>query len=232
MGLSALDGTEGDAADLGLEHETAKQVASADVLILNKTDLTTTQQRELISARLSTINPMATLLESSYSQVPLGEILGIRAFDHVRLVNTLAALAEQSRGQGRRGSKSKFCVPYAPKVGHGIESCMVCGLDEQKVVYDPEKVRAWMADVLWEGVAGGVYRCKGLFLGLKEPESDDELLAASDESEVAYTLQGVGKLFEIDPAPRVEVPQSRFLFIGRGLKQDVLQSGLQRCQAS
>jgi G3E family GTPase len=68
--ISALDGTEGDFVNLGLEHETAKQVASADVLILNKADLTTVQQRGHISARLrTTMRGLWTLLQLSGGKV-------------------------------------------------------------------------------------------------------------------------------------------------------------------
>ena len=50
-----------------------------------------------------------------------------------------------------------------------------------------------MAEVLWEGTAGYVYRCKGLFRGPPEEEPSD--------AKVSHALQGVGKLFEIEEAP-------------------------------
>ena len=70
---------------------------------------------------------------------------------------------------------------------HGIESVLLQG--SEGASYDPCKVRDWMAEVLWEGSAGYVYRCKGLFRGTPEEASTGQ---------VAHAVQGVGKLFEIE----------------------------------
>eukprot|EP00746_Dinoflagellata_sp_MGD_P121230 gnl/MRDRNA2_/MRDRNA2_56471_c0_seq2.p1 gnl/MRDRNA2_/MRDRNA2_56471_c0~~gnl/MRDRNA2_/MRDRNA2_56471_c0_seq2.p1 ORF type:complete len:236 (-),score=35.78 gnl/MRDRNA2_/MRDRNA2_56471_c0_seq2:242-949(-) len=84
---------------------------------------------------------------------------------------------------------------------------------------DPEKVERWLGPVLWEGSAGQVYRCKGLFMGQEEPGS----------SPAPYALQGVGQIFEVLEAPDTEVEQSKFLFIGQALDRKALISGLEQC---
>lgn len=265
--LSGLDGAAGagDAGDLGLEAEIAKQVACADVLVLNKADLSTDEQRGEIRERLTIMNPTARMLESTYSQVALDRILGIKAFDHSRLTETLSALAGDdggshgdahghshghehgsdsgSAGLGHghgdvqaAGKRTRTAGRYVAKAGHGIDSCFLRGADG--ALYDSQRVRAWMSDVLWENSAGGVYRCKGLFRGPPEDDSDMEQdggdAQAGDQpmekgKDVVFALQGVGKLFEIDAVPEVDVPYSRFLFVGRGLKAEILEEGLRKC---
>lgn len=251
----------GDAGGLGLEKETVKQVACADVLILNKGDLSSEAERARIAAHLATMNPTAVLLESVYSVVPLDRILGIKAFDRSRLAESLAGLSLPDRRDHHHGNGvglghvhaghspgghdahdpgCKECQDIHSGHGHllvadhGVESFLLRG-DSPATLYDSERVRSWMADVLWEGSAGGVYRCKGLFQG---PADDDENSCSVDGSGgaaeqrplMAYALQGVGRLFEIEEVPHaMPVAQSKFLFIGKGLQWRALEEGLRRC---
>merc|ERR1711933_662601 len=85
--------TCGDASILGLEAEAAKQIACADVLVLNKIDLVPKDSdRENVTKRVTSMNPSATVLESTRAVVPLDAILGIGAFDRQRLATSLANL--------------------------------------------------------------------------------------------------------------------------------------------
>nr|UVT37965.1 CobW domain-containing protein 2 [Karlodinium veneficum] len=242
--MSALDGKEasgsgGDAEELGLEAETSKQVACADVLVLNKCDLAAQTDRARISERLRRMNPAAKQLESTYAVVSLESILGIRAFDRHRIATQIAdlALPEAGHGDGHghdngHGHDSEHMHGHdsgydgnsseRTSVGHsnnghtvsritgsrvtghrGIESYLLRGPDSPSALFDPDKVEKWMADVLWDGTAGGVYRCKGLFWGLHEDADEDEPMEESSDG-VAYALQGVGRLFEIEEAPQVK----------------------------
>ena len=65
----------------GVENEAAEQVAFADVLVLNKTDLVTPEELAALRDRLRAINGGAKILEALHSRVPVKEVLGIRAFD-------------------------------------------------------------------------------------------------------------------------------------------------------
>merc|ERR1712232_1026870 len=94
--VAAPAGGGGDMGMLGLEAESAKQVACADVLILNKMDLVgSSDARRAIADRVRRINPAATQIESTRSIVPLGDILGIRAFDRGQLSSSLENLEKQ-----------------------------------------------------------------------------------------------------------------------------------------
>ena len=62
-------------------EEVQEQLAFADVLLLNKCDLVTDDERLEIEKRVRAINPMARLLSTSNSNVPMEQILGVEAFE-------------------------------------------------------------------------------------------------------------------------------------------------------
>ncbi|MDX2084160.1 MAG: GTP-binding protein [Candidatus Melainabacteria bacterium] len=62
-------------------HECQQQVAFADVLVLNKTDLVSPEALRHLHQRLKGINPLAQCYEAVQAQVPLENILDIHGFD-------------------------------------------------------------------------------------------------------------------------------------------------------
>lgn len=68
------------------QHEAEEQVAFADVLILNKTDLVSAEDLAKVEARLAALNPHARLHKTVKSNVALSEILDAGAFDLSRLL--------------------------------------------------------------------------------------------------------------------------------------------------
>jgi G3E family GTPase len=67
-------------------HEAEEQVAFADVIVLNKTDLVTPAELEEVEARIRSINRSASVLRAEKANVPLGELLGRGAFDLDRIL--------------------------------------------------------------------------------------------------------------------------------------------------
>jgi len=67
-------------------HEAEEQIAFADVILLNKTDLVTPQELEQVRQKVRAINNQATLHETVNAQVPLDRILGLGAFDLGRIL--------------------------------------------------------------------------------------------------------------------------------------------------
>ena len=61
-------------------EEVQEQLAFADVLVLNKTDLVDETTRIAIERRVRAINPVARLLTSRNADVPMEELLGVEAF--------------------------------------------------------------------------------------------------------------------------------------------------------
>lgn len=67
--------------DEGVENEAVEQVAFADVLVLNKTDLVSSDELDTVRTKLRGINANAKMLECQQSRVFAEAVLGIRAFD-------------------------------------------------------------------------------------------------------------------------------------------------------
>ncbi len=68
-------------------EEVQEQLAFADVLLLNKSDLVTDDERLDIEQRVRAINPMARMLSTSNSNVPMDQILGVEAFELERALS-------------------------------------------------------------------------------------------------------------------------------------------------
>eukprot|EP01068_Selenidium_serpulae_P002358 Selendium_serpulae@DN2400_c0_g1_i1.p1 len=105
-------------------------------------------------------------------------------------------------------------------------------------------------DILWEVTHGLVYRCKGLFLAVNDSPTvavdDLDCLVASQNGETQrlgiFAVQGVGGNFEIERAYPLQQTaflshthdtpfQSKFLFVGRGLKRQHLFDAIVDCRS-
>ncbi len=67
-------------------HEAEEQVAFADVIVLNKTDLVTPEELDAVETRIRTINRSARVLRAEKAKVPLNEVLGRGSFDLSRIL--------------------------------------------------------------------------------------------------------------------------------------------------
>ncbi len=66
---------------LGRSDESTEQVAFADVLVLNKTDLVNGEALDKLEARLRGMNRMARVVRSERANVPVDTVLNLGAFD-------------------------------------------------------------------------------------------------------------------------------------------------------
>ena len=74
--------------------EAKNQIAFADVIVLNKTDLVTEAELREVEGRIRAINPYATLHKTTRCQVPLDQVLGRNAFDLDRILEIEPAFLE------------------------------------------------------------------------------------------------------------------------------------------
>ena len=58
------------------------QVEFADVILINKVDLVTDEDLELLKGMIKKLNPQAKLIETTYGKVPLNNILATGRFDY------------------------------------------------------------------------------------------------------------------------------------------------------
>ena len=96
----ALDGivTLVDAAhieqQIGRSDESTEQIAFADVLVLNKTDLVNGEVLDRLEARLQDMNRMAQVVRSERANVSLDRVLNLSAFDLDQVLERRPAFLE------------------------------------------------------------------------------------------------------------------------------------------
>ena len=71
---------------LGEHHEAEEQIAFADVVLLNKTDLVDADGLEGVETRIRKINPYTKIIRTAHCEAPLDNILGLDAFSLDRVL--------------------------------------------------------------------------------------------------------------------------------------------------
>lgn len=71
----------------GAINEALQQVAFADKILLNKTDLVTQEEKDALKKRLTKINQFASVIETERSRAPLDKILGLNSFNMESILN-------------------------------------------------------------------------------------------------------------------------------------------------
>ncbi|MGI0479706.1 CobW family GTP-binding protein [Geminocystis sp. CENA526] len=61
--------------------EAQEQIAFADVILLNKTDLVTSEELENLEKRIRSMNAMAKIYRTQNAEIEMNQLLGIRSFD-------------------------------------------------------------------------------------------------------------------------------------------------------
>ncbi|MER7408620.1 CobW family GTP-binding protein [Streptomyces cacaoi] len=182
----------------GVGHQVVDQIAFADRIVLNKTDLVDAADIAALTERLRGINATAEVLTSSHADVDLTAILGVGAFD---LAHTMAV------DPGWLDEREHHHDPEVASVSVEFDGAL-----------DRAAFESWLSGLV--GARGGdLYRLKGI--------------VALDDHPRRFVLQGVHRMFELQPASawRGEPRVSRAVFIGKGLDREELTSGLLGCAA-
>ena len=61
--------------------ETQDQIGFADVIVLNKIDAISSEEVKQVEQKIKSINSLARIIKTSYSEVPINEVFGIEAFN-------------------------------------------------------------------------------------------------------------------------------------------------------
>jgi G3E family GTPase len=224
--------------------EAKNQIAFADVILLNKTDLVTPAQLAEVEARIRAINPYAKLHRTVKAAVPISEILGRNAFDLDRILEIEPAFLEAEDHGHDHGHhhdhdhKGADCDHPSHKHDHDHDHAAPSqaahshgGLkhyhdeDMQSVALvidgdvDPEKFMPWINDYI-QTEGGSILRSKGI-------------LAFKGEAR-RFVFQGVHMVLDGDlqrdwkPG---EKRTSKIVFIGRELKRAEIEKGFLACAA-
>lgn len=109
-------------------HEAADQIAFADVIVLNKTDLVTPEELEAVEARIRQINRFARIHRTQRAAMPIAEVLDRGAFDLKRVLEM----------------EPNFLTDDAHEHNDDVVSMSF----EVERPIDPEKFNAWISALL------------------------------------------------------------------------------------
>ncbi len=203
-------------------REAAEQIAFADQIILNKTDLVTEDELASIEARLRRLNPLAPIHRAQRSNVPLDAILGRGGFDLDRIVELEPEFLNPPHGEAGHVHDEDCGHDHH----HGHDHHDHVHDDEIKGVslslpgpVDSQKVTRWLNDLL-AAQGPDILRAKGI------------LAVAGDDRRLVF--QAVHMILEGDFQRewRADEPRaSRMVFIGRKLDEAQLKRGFEACAA-
>ncbi len=71
----------------GVENEAEEQIAFADRIILNKTDLVSAEELASVTERIKALNPVAQIIPTTKSAVDPAKVLGVGGFNLERVMN-------------------------------------------------------------------------------------------------------------------------------------------------
>ena len=122
-------------------HEAIEQIAFADVVLLNKTDLITLEELATLSKRIRSLNAIAFIQPTSHCNVNLDSILGVKAFD---LKNALAVDPQFLDEKDHEHDRSVFSVAICkPGVVNG------------------DKLNRWLYQLV-QAMGADLFRMKGI----------------------------------------------------------------------
>jgi G3E family GTPase len=207
--------------------EAKNQVAFADVILLNKTDLVSKAELEEVEARIRAINPYAKLHLTNHCAVALDAVLDRNAFDLDRILDIepdfLTVVDAHEHHHHEHGHDHGHDHEHHEHESHGLKHYHDEEMQSVAVTVDgdvdPEKFLPWLNDyVQREGAS--ILRSKGILAFKGEPKR--------------FVFQGVHMMLDGDlqrdwkPA---EKRQSRLVFIGRHLKEAEIRQGFLACAA-
>ena len=208
--------------------EAKNQIAFADVIVVNKTDLVSGDELRDVEGHIRAINPYATLHRAQRANVSIGEVLGRNAFDLDRILDIepkFLEAEEHDHGHDHHHHDHDHHGLGHDHHGHGHglkhyhdEDMQSVSLRSDKAL-DPEKFFPWVQDlVAKEGP--NILRCKGILAFKDDPER--------------FVFQGVHMILDGDhqrPWKEGEERVSRIVFIGRELPEEKIRTGFEACVA-
>ncbi|HEY7997378.1 MAG TPA: GTP-binding protein [Pseudolabrys sp.] len=195
--------------------EAKNQIAFADVILLNKTDLVTPAELAEIEARIRAINPYARLHRTERAKIDIAEVLGRNAFDLDRILEIEPAFLE---AEDEHVHEHDHGHHHGGLKHYHDEDMQSVAIKTDKPL-NPDKFFPWVQDlVATEGK--DILRCKGILNFKDDPER--------------FVFQGVHMILDGDHQRKWhdgEKRDSRIVFIGRHLPEEKIRAGFENCIA-
>ncbi len=212
-------------------REAVEQVAFADQIVLNKTDLASEAELQAVERQLRRLNPLAPIQRALRSGVALDTVLGRGGFDLNRIVTLEPGFLQPDRpAHGQAGHvHDEHCGhdhdhdhddgPADAPANHLHDSGIASVSLTSERPMDAARVQAWLTQLV-AAQGADILRAKGI------------IDVAGDERRLVF--QAVHMILEGD-SPRPwradETRSSRLVFIGRHLDAAALQAAFDACAA-
>ena len=212
-------------------HEVKEQIAFADVILLNKTDLVTPAELDALEAKIHRMNGLAKVVRTERSKVDMDRVLNVGGFALDRILEhepdfLRDAPKALSLGMADAHPHEEHCHDEHcghPGHHHAHDHTHDESIGSVGIVLDgpihPKRLNQWLGELLQEKGAD-IFRMKGV-LNLK---GDDK----------RFVFQGVHMMFDGQPDRKWKPDEPRtnkLVFIGRNLDRTELTDGLKACLA-
>ncbi len=203
--------------------EAREQVAFADQIVLNKTDLVDAQGLAEVERRLRRLNPLAPIHRAERSNVDLSLILERGGFDLDRILELEPEFLNPAHGEEGPVHDEHCGHDHDRDHGHGghaheDQDIRGVALTTERPL-DGHRVTQWL-NTLLQLQGPDILRAKGIL----DVKGEDRRLV----------FQAVHMIMEGDlqrPWKAGEHRYSRMVFIGRNLDRSALEAGLKGCEA-
>lgn len=192
-------------------EEVQKQIAFADVLILNKTDLVSEEELTALEARVRGVNHLARCLRAVRTEVPLSPLLNHGGFDLSRAMDKAPHFLETEEESG-----GAHTAHHHHHHHHHDDAITSVGMEVEGDC-DGAKLSEWLKGILRDQ-GPNIFRMKGVFAVKGNPNR--------------VILQGVHMVLDAqDGGPWGARPRgSKLVFIGRDLDRAELIHRFQQCR--
>ena len=202
--------------------EAEDQIAFADVVVLNKTDLVTEDELRDVEAAVRAINPSAKIHKTERSGVALNEVLDRGAFDLSRALDNDPHFLDAHDHDHDHECGPDCDHDHGHHHHHGVSPIHDVGVTSISLrggEMDPKKFFPWLEKTT-QMDGPNILRLKGIIALKDDPDR--------------YIVQGVHMILEGDHQRAWkddERHESRLVFIGRELDGERLKRTFEACQA-
>lgn len=205
--------------------EAADQIAFADVVVLNKTDLVTPEELRDVEAAVRAINPGARIHKTERSGVPLTEVLDRGAFDLKRALEDDPHFLDADDHEHDHVCGPDCDHDHDHAHHHHAEAAAIHDVGVKSISLrggemDPRKFFPWIEKTT-QMDGPNILRLKGIIAIRDDPDR--------------YVVQGVHMILEGDHQRAWkddEKRESRLVLIGRDLDAERLKRTFEACQAA
>jgi G3E family GTPase len=197
-------------------REAKEQIAFADQIVLNKTELVSEEELRDIETRLRRLNPLAPIHRAERAEVALDKVLGRGGFDLERIVSLEPDFLGPAPGEAGHVHDDE-CGPDHDEHDHEHDGDIRSVSFISRTPMDGAKVSNWLTGLVAER-GRDILRAKGII----DVDGENRRLV----------FQSVHMLLEGDLQREWrpdELRCSRLVFIGRNLDKAALQAGFESC---